>query len=439
MFPSDRYWLKNARIPVCLIENGNFSPQTREGLCEVDLEIVGDKIAQLLPAGTSSNELPQHDLKKGIVLPCFADIHTHLDKAHIWERAAPPDYPGTFESAIAACQEDVRHWDAEDLYRRMEFALKCSYAHGTKAIRTHLDSFGAQADISWEVWKTLQREWRAPQSGSLRDRITLQAVVLVSLDYFLTKDGVKLADKVAEWGGVLGGVAYLNPELDRQLESTFILARERNLSLDFHVDENANPNSICLKKVAETALKFEFKAPILCGHCCSLAVQPPDLVRETLNLVKQANIGIVSLPMCNLYLQDRQSERTPHWRGVTLVHELKNHQIPVSFASDNCRDPFFGFGDHDILEVFQQSVRIAHLDTPYRDWIASVTRTPADLMGLGEVGRIGVGFPADLILFKARTFSELLARSQRDRVVIRNGQAIDTTLPDYAELDESDC
>jgi len=55
---------------------------------------------------------------------------------------------------------------------------------------------------------------------------------------------------------------------------------------------------------------------------------------------------------------------------------------------------------------------------------------------LQNVGRIGVGLPADLILFKARNFSELLSRSQRDRTVLRQGKEIDTTLPDYRELDD---
>jgi cytosine deaminase len=55
---------------------------------------------------------------------------------------------------------------------------------------------------------------------------------------------------------------------------------------------------------------------------------------------------------------------------------------------------------------------------------------------LQNVGRIGVGLPADLVLFKGRNFSELLSRPQHDRIVLRNGKQIDTTLPDYAELDD---
>ncbi|HEY9599575.1 MAG TPA: cytosine deaminase, partial [Cyanophyceae cyanobacterium] len=290
------------------------------------------------------------------------------------------------------------------------------------------DSFGEQAEISLGVLNILQKEWS--------NRLIIQAVSLVTLDYYQTPEGIALADKIAEFGGILGGVAYMQPDLDAQLDVVFSLANERNLNLDFHTDENGDPNSRCLHKVAEATLRHEFKGQIICGHCCSLAVQEPGVLETTLNVVKQAGIGIVSLPMCNLYLQDRQPNHTPRWRGVTVINELKQHGIPVTVASDNCRDPFYGFGDHDVLEVFTQSVRIAHLDMPYGDWPCAVTKTSADLIGLPDVGRIGVGLPADLILFKGRNFSELLSRPQHDRIILRNGQPIDTSLPDYQELDD---
>ena len=440
MLPStSNYLLKNAGVPVSLSETQSIAlnpnrasvRQAGEGLCLVDVEIAAGTIAQIIPAGTkpvsSSADIPVVDLQGGLVWPCFVDMHTHLDKGHIWERSPNPD--GTFASAIEAVQADAqKNWNAEDVYRRIEFGLKCSYAHGTKAIRTHIDSAGEQGSVSLEVFEALQAEWG--------DRLILQAVSLVSLDYFLTPAGEKLADRIAEIGGILGGFAYMNPDLDKQLDRVFALAKERNLNLDFHTDENDDPDSVTLQQVAKTAIRHQFSGQIICGHCCSLAVQPPDLVTEIIALVKAANIGIVSLPMCNLYLQDRQSQATPRWRGVTLLHELKAAGIRVAVASDNCRDPFYGFGDHDVLEVFNMAVRIAHLDRPWGDWPCAVTKTPADLMGLPKLGRIAVGLPADLILFKARNFSELLSRAQGDRTVLRQGREIDTTLPDYRELDD---
>jgi cytosine deaminase len=440
---TDHYWLKNAHVPVALLSHpGDLTPQTREGLVQVDLEIQAGRIAQILPAATVEPiALPFLDLRRGIIFPCFVDLHTHLDKGHIWERS--PNLTGTFDDALATVYEDsTQSWRAKDVYRRMEFGLKCSYAHGTQAIRTHIDSVDQQAEISFEVFKALQTAWC--------DRLTLQAVCLVSLDYFLTPAGEHLADLVAEVGGILGGVPWMSDQIEQEIDRTFELAKARNLDLDFHTDESGNPDDITLQLVAEAALRHEFSGQIVCGHCCSLAVQPPDQMLKTLHLVKQAGIGIVSLPMCNLFLQDRNQASalnsqhsttlfpslTPRWRGVTLLHELHHSGIPVAVASDNCRDPFYGFGDHDVLEVLTQATRIVQLDAPYGNWCRTVTTTPADLMGLSNIGRIQVGGAADLILFKARYFSELLSRPQLDRIVLRQGRAIDTTLPAYEELDD---
>jgi cytosine deaminase len=417
------YWLKNAHIPTCLLVNDSSHNNSREGLSLWDIEVTEGMITNIT---APSPDIVGKDLKKGIVLPCFIDAHTHLDKGHIWERSPNPNC--TFNNALTTVKKDVRFWSEEDVYRRMEFGLKCSYAQGTIAIRTHIDSFGSQGELGLNIFKALREKWA--------EQLILQAVSLVTLDYYQTPEGVALADKIAEIGGTLGGVAYTNPQLEGQLDTIFSLAKERNLNLDFHADENGEIDSVCLQKIAQGAIRHQFTGKIICGHCCSLAIQSPEVVKKTLELVKEAGIGIISLPMCNLYLQDRKANNTPFWRGTTKVHELKNQGIPVVFASDNCRDPFFGFGDHDMLEVFNQAVRIAHLDSPYGDWIASVTRKAAEIMDLPQLGRIEIGLPANLILFKARYFSELLSRSQGDRIILRQGQQIDTTLPAYEELDD---
>ncbi|MBV9738043.1 MAG: cytosine deaminase, partial [Hyphomicrobiales bacterium] len=45
------------------------------------------------------------------------------------------------------------------------------------------------------------------------------------------------------------------------------------------------------------------------------------------------------------------------------------------------------------------------------------------------------GAVADLVAFKARSFTEMFARPQNDRTVIRAGNAIMAEPPDHRELD----
>ncbi|MEL6554372.1 MAG: cytosine deaminase [Cyanobacteria bacterium J06621_11] len=467
---ADHYWLCNAQVPQVLLGDdlpGSFAAN-QDGLVVVDVEVADRQVLSIVPSGSivpaGSNlsggvhrasvpaSVPNVQVNAGLLWPCFIDMHTHLDKGHMWARSPNPD--GTFSGALETVKADsTARWQAEDVYRRAEFGLKCSYAHGTQAIRTHLDAFDDQAEISFGVFRRLRKAWA--------DRMQLQAVCLVTLDYFLTLKGEQLADLVAESAGVLGGVAFMNNDIVRQIDRVFELAIERNLDLDFHTDESLDPTSITLRLVAEAAIRHQFAGRITCGHCCSLSVQSDEVVQRTIELVKSAGISIVSLPMCNLYLQDRQSgqpqaggqlkasgqlKRTPRYRGVTLLRELAAAGIDCAIASDNCRDPFFAYGDHDGLEVFTQAVRIGHLDHPLGDWPQAITTTPAEMMGLGgssenqseknRTGKIQVGSSADFVVFKARSFNELMARGQSDRVVIRKGAQIDTTLPDYSELDD---
>ncbi|MEL6815195.1 MAG: cytosine deaminase [Cyanobacteria bacterium J06598_3] len=443
------YWLCNGRVPLTLLTSdvscriaAALSAEGRSNddaaLVLVDIEVRDGAVVTVQPATDQSpiaferDDVPRVDVRSGLIWPCFVDVHTHLDKGHIWPRSPNPD--GTFGGALGAVRADSdRNWHAEDVYRRAEFGLKCSYAHGTQAIRTHLDSFDGQGDISFEVFRQLRSAWQG--------KIALQAVCLVTLDYFMGDKGDRLADLVAESGGILGGVAFanggLNAEIVQQIDRAFELAKARGLDLDFHTDESLDPGDMALRHVAEAAIRHGFAGRVTCGHCCSLSVQSDEERGKTIALVKAAGISVVSLPMCNLYLQNRQAGQTPRYRGVTLLHELKAAGVPVALASDNCRDPFFAYGDHDGLEVFTQSARIGHLDHPIGAWPQSVTRVPADMMGLAAgAGLIGEGGSADFVVFKARNFNELMSRPQGDRTVIRHGQQIDTTLPDYAELDD---
>ena len=108
----------------------------------------------------------------------------------------------------------------------------------------------------------------------------------------------------------------------------------------------------------------------------------------------------------------------------------------VCVASDNTRDPFYAYGDLDMLEVYRMATRIIHFDHPVADWPRTVLANPARAMSLdGSYGTLRVGNPADFIVFRGRSWTELLSGPESDRIVYRNGKPVEAKLPDYAELD----
>jgi len=423
-------WLRDARAPAVLMP-APPGPEDREGLIRFDLRLEGGRIAAIGPLGTAPDNAPSLD--GGQVWPGFVDTHTHLDKCQIWSRAPNPD--GSFAGAVASVTADrAAHWAEAEMEARADFALRSAFAHGTTAIRTHLDSYLPLARMTWRLFARLRAQWAG--------RITLQLCSIAPLERFVGAEGEVLADLVAESGGILGMVTRLGgdfasplpAEFQPQLDRFFALAEARGLDLDLHVDESGETGARALREIAATALRRRFRGRIQLGHGCALALQPEAYQRETLALMAEAGMRVVILPMCNMYLQDREPARTPRWRGVTLAHEMRAAGIPVSLASDNTRDGFYAYGDLDMMEVYREATRILHLDHPFGDWPRAVTAEPAAAMGL-DAGLLRVGAPADLVLFSARHMTELLARPQSDRQVLRGGRLTTATPPDWRELD----
>jgi len=411
--------LENVSLPGFLLD-------ARESLIRADLTLQDGRIVE---AG-AHDVRPTDIVPMGgaMVFPCPIDMHTHLDKAQMWNRTPNPD--GTFLGALEAVRDDKPgRWDRADLMPRMNFALKSAYAYGTAAIRTHLDYVGdlGAAAVSWDVFAELRDTWAG--------RIEMQAAAL-TIGELCDEDGAldRCADLVASHGATLGMVSYPDPNLRDWLSQYMAAASDRGLDLDFHTDETMDPEVNTLKDIAELALEHGFSKKIVVGHLCSLSAMPEAEALSTLDLVAKAGLHVVSLPMCNLYLQDRHAARTPRNRGITLIHEMKERDINVSFASDNTRDPFYAYGDMDMIEVMREATRIGHLDHSDTDWTRAFTTNPAAACDF-VAPSLSPGAPADLVICKARNWTELFARPQSDRIVMRSGCAIDRTLPDFAELD----
>lgn len=409
---------------------GADTPQRdAQGFGRVDILIDEGRFGAVAPAGRGDfGEAPRLPLAGRIVLPAFVDAHTHLDKGHIWRRA--PNSTGDFATALETTAIDrTARWSARDVDARMEFGLRCAYASGTRAIRTHLDSVGPQPQISFPVFAAARERWKG--------RLDLQASPLFGVEALFEPGYLQIIEEMVEAQGskLLGAVAYMIPRLQEAFDTLFALAERKGWDLDFHVDESADPAARSLGIIAETALARRFAGKILVGHCCSLARQDESEREQVIEKVARARIDVVSLPMCNLFLQDRQAGRTPRWRGVTAMHELRAAGVETMIASDNTRDPFYAYGDLDMLETWREGVRILHLDYPFADWADAVSAAPARAMRLAPP-RIATGEPADMILTQARDFTELFARPQSDRVVVRDGVALDAAAPAYAELDQ---
>ena len=433
---STLYSLTSARVPLALIDQPiRDCAADWEDCVLVDLVVDNGRVVELRPSGSGERGVESVDLEGRVVWPTLVDMHAHLDKGHVIPRVRPD---GTLHGGFAATIKDRARWAAEEMKARMEFGIKCAYAHGVSAIRTHLDSVTlALAERSFALFSELRSAWA--------DRVDLQAVAIAPITVYLGPLGRELAELTARHGGVLGGVTDtiqavngVHEQLDEALDALFALAREHGLDVDLHVDQSSDPAAFTIPIIARARLRSKFEGRVVCGHCVNLSLQPEEAIASTLRLAREADLAFVSMPTPMMYLMDRAPGRTPRWRGVTAAKEIMDAGLKLAVGGDNCRDAWFPYGDHDMLDTLKQAVRIFQVDDPMTGALEMAARNPADIIRRPDLGRIGVGLPAKLVIFSARSVNSLFCRDQADRIVLngRRGRVLDG-LPRHEDLAEA--
>jgi cytosine deaminase len=441
--------LRRVRVPrACLSDEALRAAADAEGVvtCDVGISRGLVSVARLAaPPGSGSDAEAGHDATldaRGAMLwPAFVDAHTHLCKTHAVPRCRNPS--GSINDALACEVTDQPRWSSpdvgagRDIERRMDFALRSCLHHGTRAVRTHLDGVNAEDEA---LRSLVYAAFDAARAKYAPLGIALQGVANLYLPLYaaLPEMAARHADDAAKHEGVVlgaycGDVSASPPgETARAFDALFALA-----------------------EALERARARGYAGLVTLGHVTSLSLQPPETQRGVIaRLAALAPLVVVCNPFTNLGLQDRRgtdppvgvaidraAPRTPLWRGLTLLQELRAAGVTVAAASDNVRDWWHPYGDYDCLAVWREAVLAGHLDTAPSegDWADAVCGAAACAMGLSgaERGVIEVGAMADLVLFpNARRCSELLARPHGDRVAIRGGDAVDHPLPTFDELDD---
>jgi cytosine deaminase len=402
------------------------------------LRLAEGKIEQVLPQAAfdalPAGGAPVIDLDGSTVMSAFVDPHTHLDKGDLCAAGLAPERD--LFAAITRVRGDYVRWSAPELTRRIEFALRSAFAHGTRALNSYCDWSVPEGPLAWRVLQDLRSRW----AGCVELTITSLASVAELED---PQRAATMTAAVAEGGGVLGWFVYPGAPT-HLLPQAFDLAQRHGLRLDFHIDEHLDPPQANLGHVARLARERGWGPRTVCGHACALGVLERCDREALLDEVAASGLGLVSLPWTNLYLQDSGpglaggGRRTPSRRGLLPVHEARARGIPLAFASDNHRDPFFPGGDLDPLQTLALAAMAAQLDDPVRDWADTISRQGAALLHLAWDGVLRQGAPADLVIHPGRDSVEVLSRPAFGRRVLRAGRWLtqaEATLPDFRELD----
>ena len=389
----------------------DFAPSTplpdgeKQGLTPVRLAWHQGRLREPMP-------LPaEHVSPSRIVLPRLVDCHVHLDKAYTWQEH--PNLSGSYGGALEANLREHSSRTVACVLQRGERAMERAFAHGLRAMRSHVDSGGPGAEPSWEALLTLQQRWRS--------RIDLQLVALVPLEFWCSAEADVLARRVAASAGCLGGV--LTPPcgssvVTQQLEALLRLADCYGCGVDLHIDEADHGPAEGMVQLLKALRRVPVQVPVTCSHASSLSLLPAPRLMRLAERMAAAQINVIALPLTNAWLLARADHATPLQRPQAPIRQLQRCGVPVAVAGDNVADPWFPGGDFDPLALLAASMPLTQLLPWQRLGLAPFTTAPPAILQLEWDGVLRAGAPADLICTEGRGWSDLIQCSPQRQILV---------------------
>lgn len=387
----------------------------------IDLHVEGGQVTSV---GTGKGVVVDEriDAEGGLLLPAFIDTHIHLDKA--FTRAGLGEHDGTLAGAISATQEAKRAYTVGDVRRRARTAIRSSVVTGTTRLRSHVDVdiIGGLVPLQGVMAAARDCAYIAevktvafPQEGIVREPGTVEL----------------LAAAMEAGADIVGGMPHAERTEDEQRDHVrvcFDIAARFDSDVDMHVDETDDGSVRTLAMVVEETVRRNWQGRVTVGHVCSLAAADDQYAAAVIAGCADAGITVVANPMTNLVLQGR-SDRGLIRRGTTRIAEFLAADVNVAFGQDCVSDGFTPFGRGDMLEVALMSAHAAHLTTPGEldRVLDAVTAAPARTWGVGDGYGARRGARADLQLFAAPTWSEVLRRQDPPTHVWHSGRLVATT------------
>ncbi len=388
---------------------GNLRLRGHTSLC--DLRVAGGRITEIGPAGG----IPDVDLGGALVVPGLVEAHLHLEKAYLLDRM--PREATSLADAISMTSDLKATFTATDIRNRSLRLIRSALSCGVTTIRAQVEIDDVLGLTAVETILALRDE--------LRSVLDLQVVAFPQDGLTSQRHARTLLAEALEAGAdVVGGIPYADDDPDEHLDFVFNAAVRTGAPIDLHLDFSDDPAELNVLGVVERTRKHGMQGRVTVGHLTSLGRVEPELAREIADLIAEAGISVVTLPMTDVYLNGR-TDPTAASMGLTPVRMLIDAGVNVAVATNNVQNPFTPYGRGRITDSAMLLAGLCHFGS------ASEAETVVDMMTVNAARAVGltdrsltVGAPATFAAFDAHEARDLICDADRAILVVRDGNQV---------------
>ncbi len=339
-----------------------------------------------------------------LALPGLVDGHMHLDKALAGLPWMPHPAGPTRMSRIET--EKSLRGSLPPVAERASILAKLCVAHGTTAIRTHVD-IDPDNELT-HVHALLEVRER------FADIVDMQIVAFPQSGVIRapgTSDLLEAA--LGDGADVLGGLdpIAIDKDLDGQLDTLFAIAERRNVGIDIHLHDAGADGLAEIKALCGRTHASGLQGRVTVSHGFCLGAASEDDFGRTADAMAAAGVSLAT----------HGGAASP----LPPVKALRERGVDVFAGNDNVRDTWSPFGNGDMLEramllAWRSGYRT---DEDLEVALDCASGAGARVLGLEGHG-LAIGDRADLLTVEAETHGEAVAQRPRRGVVLKGGHVV---------------
>ena len=371
-----------------------------------DIRIRNDRIEAIGDSFVPEDSEDLFDAGGNMAVVGFADAHMHLDKCMLAQRdpyldTAAPEKGRRTRERKAELTEDEMYSNARGVILR-------AIRNGTAAIRTNVDVDPVVGLRGIKALLRLKQEFK--------DLLTLQVIPFAQEGVFnypetpgLLREALTLDRDGVGGHTIIDGDGKAEAHIDIILE----IAREFDVSADFHVDESGKPEHFVLPYLAQRTIDLGLQGRVNAIHACSLANVDDDAAAQAIDLCRDAGIRFIIAPTAI------------STRSLTRSRQLLAAGLPVNIGSDNVGDFFNPLGSAHVLHVAGILTYVHRYFTAEENQRILDMACDGGLFGL-DLGQTGLeqGRRADITVLEGSNPREVMSNLGVPRLVVRNGAVL---------------
>ena len=381
----------------------------------VDMVVRDGRIAEIVGEAPSTEATEVVDGGGGVVMPAFADVHTHLDST----RLGLPFKPHTAGPGLTGLIEnDRRNWRSDgSVAARATRTLAASIAGGATLVRSHaqvdtdcgLERLeGVLAARSAHAQRCRVEVVAFPQSGIVRDPGTADL----------------MGAAIAAGAHLIGGIDPCGLDRDpvEHLDIIFGLAERHQVGIDIHLHEAGDLGAFSFELIAERTAALSMQGKVTVSHAFALSSVDDARQQRLIELLATNDIALTTVAPGN-------TEPLP-------LQALRSAGVRVGLGQDGIRDYWSPYGNGDMLErawqlAFRAGVRKDELIEQCADVASRGGRSvveggrwsTANVVD-DHISGLAVGAPAELVVVPADTVAAAVMDHPPQRLVIHEGRVV---------------